>query len=212
MPDIQHASLGSADVHEPKHITLATTADAGKVITPSSTTNGISTLRKLNSTDIVDNNFSQAFAYGGKTVKNNATVFAIPAAVDTTFNTASDFTQVTGIFENPDVHVASGVTLQTNTVTVPYTGIYIIHHWAVVSSNNATTDIAFNLGVNGAVSTDRPTITRVIGANDRMLSAAHAYVALTAGAVLSLHVASSTTSNIRIHQARFSVELVRRTA
>lgn len=47
-----HRTLTSADVHEPKWITSATTADAGKVITPSSSTSGISTLRKLTETDI----------------------------------------------------------------------------------------------------------------------------------------------------------------
>lgn len=47
-----HASLSDAELHYCKHITTATTADKGKVITPSSTTNGISTLRKLNETDL----------------------------------------------------------------------------------------------------------------------------------------------------------------
>lgn len=47
-----HASLSDAELHYCKHITTATTSDKGKVITPSSTTNGISTLRKLNETDL----------------------------------------------------------------------------------------------------------------------------------------------------------------
>lgn len=47
MANIEHSSLGHSQVHEPKHITISTTSDAGKVITPSSSTNGTSTLRKL---------------------------------------------------------------------------------------------------------------------------------------------------------------------
>lgn len=47
MANIEHSTLGHSQVHEPKHITIATTTDAGKVITPSSSTNGVSTLRKL---------------------------------------------------------------------------------------------------------------------------------------------------------------------
>ena len=43
----EHSTITSADCHEPKGITSATTADAGKVITPSSSTNGESTLRKV---------------------------------------------------------------------------------------------------------------------------------------------------------------------
>jgi len=47
MPDIQHDALASAQVHEPKHITSAGTGDAGKVITPSSSSAGESVLRVL---------------------------------------------------------------------------------------------------------------------------------------------------------------------
>jgi hypothetical protein len=47
MANIEHSTLGHSLVHEPKHITIATTADAGKVITSSSSTNGVSTYRKL---------------------------------------------------------------------------------------------------------------------------------------------------------------------
>lgn len=50
MPD--HRTLASADVHEPKWITTATTADTGKVITPSSSTSGVSELRKLLMADL----------------------------------------------------------------------------------------------------------------------------------------------------------------
>lgn len=49
---ILHTAIQSADCHEPKHITSAVIADAGKVITPSSGTNGVSVLRKLTPADI----------------------------------------------------------------------------------------------------------------------------------------------------------------
>jgi hypothetical protein len=48
----QHSTLADSEIHYCKHITTATTADKGKVITPSSTTNGISELRKLTETDM----------------------------------------------------------------------------------------------------------------------------------------------------------------
>jgi len=50
MPD--HRTLVSADVHEPKHITNTTGADAGKVITPLG--GGTSELRKLALADLSD--------------------------------------------------------------------------------------------------------------------------------------------------------------
>lgn len=49
---VQHAALTGAQLHEDKLISTATTADAGKVTTPSSVTNGVGTLRKLTPTDI----------------------------------------------------------------------------------------------------------------------------------------------------------------
>ena len=52
MPDIEHASLGSSDCHEPKHISNSNTSDAGKVITPSRTSNGVSELRYLRAEDV----------------------------------------------------------------------------------------------------------------------------------------------------------------
>lgn len=47
MANLEHTALNSSQVHEPKHITSATTSDAGKVITPSGSTNGVSELRLL---------------------------------------------------------------------------------------------------------------------------------------------------------------------
>jgi len=58
---ILHTALTSAQVHEPKHITGATTADAGKVITPSESASGASVLRKLTEADI-DNRITELSA------------------------------------------------------------------------------------------------------------------------------------------------------
>lgn len=55
---IQHIALTSAQVHEPKHVTSATTADAGKVITPSDSAAGTSVLRRLTQSE-VDNRISE---------------------------------------------------------------------------------------------------------------------------------------------------------
>jgi hypothetical protein len=208
----QHSTLADSEIHYCKHITTATTADAGKVITPSSATNGISTLRKITTAELNDTTFDLYRAYGGKTIKNNATVINRVAAVDATFNTASDFTQVTGIWQTPDVAPVLNTTQQTNTFTIGATGIYEINWWGVVSSSMANTEIAFNFGVNGAVSTDRPVIAHVTGANDRGVSAAHAQALLPAGSVLSMWLGSTVTANITIHQGRASVSLLQRTA
>lgn len=53
---IQHSGLTGASLHEPKYIDSAGTSDAGKVITPSSTTAGTGELRKLAYTEITGKN------------------------------------------------------------------------------------------------------------------------------------------------------------
>jgi hypothetical protein len=54
MATIQHSALPNSELHEPKHILTSTTADAGKVITPSSVTSGTSQLRLLTLDDLSD--------------------------------------------------------------------------------------------------------------------------------------------------------------
>ena len=52
MADLQHDALTSADVHEPKNITINGVGASGKVITNSSSTPNISEYRKLALADI----------------------------------------------------------------------------------------------------------------------------------------------------------------
>lgn len=49
---MEHVNIPSANCHEPKHISDASTGDAGKVITPSASTPGVSVLRFLTPSDI----------------------------------------------------------------------------------------------------------------------------------------------------------------
>lgn len=60
MADIQHSDIPHADCHEPKWLGIATSADAGKVITPSST-NGVSELRKLTFAEIATGTVKASF-------------------------------------------------------------------------------------------------------------------------------------------------------
>lgn len=52
MANIQHSTLPSSAVHEPKHITINGISSSGKVITNSSSTSGQSEYRRLVSNDI----------------------------------------------------------------------------------------------------------------------------------------------------------------
>lgn len=52
MPDLQHSSLPSSGVHEPKHITINGPSASGNVITNSASTSGVSEYRRLKRADI----------------------------------------------------------------------------------------------------------------------------------------------------------------
>ena len=52
MANLEHTALISAQVHEPKHITGATTSDTGKVITPDNAVDNVSELRYLHLDEI----------------------------------------------------------------------------------------------------------------------------------------------------------------
>lgn len=61
----EHVDIESANAHEPKHITTAGTADAGKVITPSDTTAGTSELRLLTESEISEKQEYFSFHFVG---------------------------------------------------------------------------------------------------------------------------------------------------
>lgn len=60
---IQHKDILSNNTHEPRHISSASTSDAGKVITPSSNTAGTSVLRSLEMEDIDLSGSKSVFTY-----------------------------------------------------------------------------------------------------------------------------------------------------
>lgn len=60
MADVQHSEIQHADTHEPKWISIALIADAGKIITPSASEDGVSELRFLTLADIAAGQASTA--------------------------------------------------------------------------------------------------------------------------------------------------------
>lgn len=75
-----HRTLVSADVHEPKWITTAATADTGKVITPSSSTAGTSELRRLTDLDLSYSDSTKNI-YGWNDVSDSLYTSGAPLAI-----------------------------------------------------------------------------------------------------------------------------------
>lgn len=217
-----HRDLPASQCHEAKQIIEALTSDAGKVITPSSTNPGEGVLRFLAPADIDGLSAEQGVqdgrltaleaatlkAYGGKTINSNATAITLAAAVDPLFNDAGDYVEVTGIYESPDIAPFKNVGSLTNRLEVEVTGLYAIHFWATLQSDVNSNIVAFNFGVNGAVQTDRPVKVRAPNSTDPVSGAAHAYINLTAGQEISLHIAAKLASDVTISNGRVSLELI----
>jgi hypothetical protein len=144
--------------------------------------------------------------YATRTVTNNATLIAKTAAVDPTLVSSSDYTQVTGIFGSLPDGVIRGITQQTNSLTVTRTGVYEIMLWASLSASNNNLNVAFKFAINGSISLVRRPIVRLDVANNIGSICANGLVQLTAGDVITLWLASTVTTNIRILDAVFSLK------
>lgn len=85
MADIQHADLPNNLLHEPLHIQTSTTSDSGKVITPSSVTNGESQLRYLTVGDITNSGATSwtGWAQYADSTYTSASKLAVSAGVRT---------------------------------------------------------------------------------------------------------------------------------
>lgn len=201
----EHVDIQNADCHEPKHITDALTSDAGKVITPSSTTAGDSELRKLLRSELSD----YAEAYGQQTITANTTALALTAATDTTLATAGDYVQVTGVFDAVPHGLNHNVTQATDQLTVDQTGVYRIEVYANTSSDVASTVCAFRFAINGTVGVARQPKHLMKSAGDVNNAAAHGFISLTATDVITLYVAADKTCNLTIEDAVFELHLLR---
>lgn len=83
---VEHSTLGHADVHEPKHITISSVSDAGKVITNSSSSNGVSVYRKLTDIDINYTDKTKNI-YGWNDISDSVYTSGAPRAIAATVRT-----------------------------------------------------------------------------------------------------------------------------
>lgn len=146
--------------------------------------------------------------YGQRAITNNATTIAKTAAVDGTLNTNSDYTQITGIFEAVGGGVNRGITQQTNSLTIARAGVYEVMLWASLSISSilGNSNIAFKFAVNGVITLVRRPIINFAGANVLGGLCANGLVQLAVGDVVTIWMASTITTNVKIQDALFSLK------
>ncbi|MNI81777.1 hypothetical protein D3C73_1384230 [compost metagenome] len=78
--------------------------------------------------------------------------------------------------------------------------------WASLSCSTNNTNIAFKFAVNGAISLTRRPIARLDVANQISAICANGLPALVAGDVVTLWMASTTATNVKLVDAVFSLK------
>lgn len=209
MPD--HRFALSAEVHEPKHITSTTTADAGKVITPSATTSGESELRYLSSADLSDGaSLTPTIVYGEMQLEQNSTSFAITAATDSELYTASDYVLINSV-RAPGVILdqVNGMTLDNvnNTLEVPVEGIYRITGWFNVVSDTISSKIGVSYTNNGVVAGLKPK-TDVKDSGRVQNLTGTGLLSASSGDKVGIALACSTSANLTIKDFNIILELI----
>jgi len=193
---IQHKDIPDADLHEPKGII---TAPEGYVYIADGSASG---------------SWKRDVAYGSQVITNNSTNFPLTAVADTTFNTASQFTLLTGVGAPWASENLYGITFSTDSLIVPVTGVYLINLWMnILGFPSATSKVSIRYRINGtgAFSSRKPTIKSAV-ANDVSPLVGHGLIALTAGDYLQLYVASDATGNLLVGDANNTLQLIRQTA
>lgn len=207
MPDITHSTMVSADVHEPKHITTAVTGDNGKIITPSSSADGVSVLEQLDITDVTADGITTA----GKNVVTTATGGLVIAddpgatfggahyhggAVTTTISSSTVYVALNtaGMAST----VLNGVTESSGQLTAVGEGNYILTmSIAFQLAAGTNEEIEFDFAVDGSVLGHGQ--VRLVGSSSDIGSLGNMVLHnLSAGEVVDIYVRNNTgTQNVQ---------------
>lgn len=120
MANLEHSTLTTSQVHEPKHITSASTGDTGKVITPSSTSGGTSELRYLVESEITNKeDYIQCRLTDVSTASSVYVIAPFNGTIDKIYSVLQD--AITGADSTITTSI-NGVTVTNGGWTVAYTG------------------------------------------------------------------------------------------
>lgn len=154
--------------------------------------------------------FLNDHAHGSQVITNNSTAFAITAVADTTFNTPSQYSLMTGTgfpWTSENLH---DMTFDTNKLTVSIKGIYMINLWAnIIQYPSSTAKVSIRYLVNGTTySSRKPTVkSGGAGAVDQLNG--FGLISLNANDFIQLVVASDATGNLIFGDINSTLQLIR---
>lgn len=221
---IQHKNIPDAELHESKGVATATANTAYFANGSGSGTwkkTGVETLSGLSGDGGVarlkvvtdgSNGFDlyRDYAFGKMHITNNSTPFALTAVADTTLNTASQYTLLTGSGAPFANGLEDGVTFSTNKLTVQHDGVYDLNFWACLTSfPSNTARIGMKFRINGTTFSDMKVVTKSNSNGDDGLMAACDLVELSANDYIQLYIASDTTGNVIINNSALTMKMIK---
>lgn len=151
-------------------------------------------------------------AFGSQTLTNNPVNFPLVAVADTTFNTPTQYTLLSGVGAPWLGEQLNGVTFTTDRLTASVSGTYRVDFWCNIAAfTGNTAKVSFRHRINGTTyMTRKPTIKSGI-AGDTAVITSFGLVAMSAGDYLQLCVASDTTGNLLLSDADMTLSLMKAT-
>lgn len=221
---IQHKNIPEAELHEPKGVSTAVLNTAYFANGAGSgtwkkvgaeTLNGLSGdggVARLKVVTDGSNGFDlyRDYAFGKMHITNNSTPFALTAVADTTLNTASQYTLLTGAGAPFANGLEDGVTFSVNKLTANYAGIYDLNFWACLTSfPSNTARVAMKFRINGGTFSDMKVVTKSNSNGDSGIMAACDLIQLAANDYIQLYIASDVTGNVTINNSALTMKMIK---
>ncbi len=221
---IQHKNIPDAELHESKGVASAASNTAYFANGSGSGTwkkTGVETLNGLSGDGGVarlkivtdgSNGFDlyRDYAFGKMHITNNTVPFALTAVADTTLNTSSQYTLLTGSGAPFDNGLEDGVTFSTNKLTVNHAGIYEINFWACLTSfPSNTAKIGLKFKINNTTFSAMKVLTKSNSNGDDGLLAANDLIQLAENDYIQLYMASDTTGNVIINNMMLTAKMIK---
>ena len=202
----EHNTLVGTQLHEPKGIAGSVVADAGKVITPSSS--GASELRYLTPEEV-----GITPIYGEMALNQSTQVLAVTASSDSTLYSTTgsnyvslDATAVPGVFLDQSLGITFNGT--TNSLIIPADGVYETAYWMNLGTEANNTKVAVKKKINATFSSETSKIDIKDAGRVQHISGG-GLVALSAGDTMSLAFSTDKTTNITVQDLRLKIFLIK---
>jgi len=220
---IEHKDIPDTDRHEPKGVSLAV-ADSSYIANGAASgvwkKVGSPQLQGLSGDSgeigkhVVSDgaggfSFKKEDVFGAMAVTNNGITFAMTAIADTTFNTPSQFTLMTGSSFPWASENLQEITFNTNRLIIPIAGTYqVLTYINIGGFPSGTAKLAIRYLINGTTySTRKPTVkSSGAGAENQLIG--FGLLPLAANDFIQLTIASDVTGTLLIRDANVSLHRV----